>query len=634
MKRRRARTLAVLLACALPGFGQNGFGQRALGQTNPKPPEPADASSPVPWVVDTIALDTSGLPVTGLTAADFELAQGGQSRKITNFTWFDTRLHRAVSPPDQLPALAVAPDEIHRYVVLIVDDLGLSPEGVDASRRALRDFVNNSMLSGDLVAILRSSGGSGVLQQLTADRKLLAQAIDEIQPLGGVTGSAAAGSGAWEALLYALSGLSDYPGRKQVVVFSQNPDAIAPRDSALSEALHAAHAAGAAVFAVDPVSGAGSNAGSPTAHQAAGAARPSSALETLARETGGWHRAVFARLLEQEQGYYAIGFQPDEGAGDPSGRWLAARPAELKVRRPGVVLRARAGYIRQVLSQELTLAPLPLAERLEQAVRSPFAGGDIPARLAAGFSASANGAPALEATLHFDVRNITFLHDLQGGYHAKVILMPQAHSDNGSSTALFERALKIDLSPAQYRVASEHGMSFSFQLKLPGPGPWQFRTVVADGSSDRIGSATRFVEIPNLRQGEFSISGLTLRGTYTDEGIAAEPDENLAIRIFKPGRDCIFSFDALNAEVGEDRQSAIEMRARILYGGDGVVEGAPAKVTYAATAGGRRQIRGKLVLPSGIRAGNYLLTVTVRDLLAPAARSAPVTRFIDFKVRP
>src|SRR5450755_2587791 len=108
------RRLAVVLTCALMAFGQ---------RSRPKAPVPAMA--PDPWLVDALALDADGRPVTDLTAADFELTQGGRSRTIANFTWFDTRRHTSATRTAQAGALDLLPDEIGRNLVVVVDDLGL-----------------------------------------------------------------------------------------------------------------------------------------------------------------------------------------------------------------------------------------------------------------------------------------------------------------------------------------------------------------------------------------------------------------------------------------------------------------------------------------------------------------------------
>src|ERR1035441_9417087 len=130
------RRLAALLTCALMAFGQRS-----------RPDAPAPAAAPDPWVIDVLALDADGRPVTDLTAADFELAQGGRSRKITNFTWFDTRLHTSDTQTAQAGALDLLPDEIGRNLVVVVDDLGLSPAGIDAVCGTLKAFLADSMSS-------------------------------------------------------------------------------------------------------------------------------------------------------------------------------------------------------------------------------------------------------------------------------------------------------------------------------------------------------------------------------------------------------------------------------------------------------------------------------------------------------
>src|ERR1039458_705146 len=227
-----SRRLAALLTCALMAFGQRS-----------RPNAPAPAAAPDPWVVDALALDANGSPVTDLTAADFELVQGGRSRKITNFTWFDTRLHMAVTRPAQLEALALLPDDIGRNLVVVVDDLGLSPAGIDAVCGTLKAFLADSMSSGDRMAILRASEGSGVLGQLTGDKRILLNAIGGIRYLGGGTSPAIAGGASWLTLVYALRGLRDFPGRKVVVLFSEHPGLTGPPGAPAAEVAYAAHAA-------------------------------------------------------------------------------------------------------------------------------------------------------------------------------------------------------------------------------------------------------------------------------------------------------------------------------------------------------------------------------------------------------
>jgi VWFA-related protein len=606
------RRAAALFTCAAIVFGQ-----RTASET---------AATPEPWVVDAVVVDASGHPVTDLTADDFEIVRGGRAQKVTNFTWFDTRLHVAVSRPGQAaqpPALDLLPDEIRRNLVVIVDDLGLSAGGINAARSTLKAFVSGSMESGDRVAVLRSSGGAGVLQQLTGDTRIVTNAIDAIQYLGGGAGAATAGSSWWLALHYALEGLRSLPGRKVVVVFANDPGVPGPWDRTPGEAAHAAHAAGAAVYAIRPTS--------PETRAGRGAA---GAMEALARDTGGLFGADFNGVLQNEQGYYAIGFHPEDAPVDPLDRWSAAMPAQLKVRRPGVVVRARAGFVRYAPRVD---APVPPehSELIKNALVSPFASSGIPARLTAALSDYGARGPIVDATLHFDPREISLIRDLQDIYQGTLQMRTAAYTDDGHSTVPLMTASRIALRGHEYRYAIEHGLRLSFRITLPSPGNWQIRAVVADVMSDRIGSGMQFVEVPNVKLGGLAMSGLVLQGD-TPAGATPPGDPNAAadVRIFKPGSQCTFSYAIFGALAGTDKQSALEVRTRILAEGRVVFDGTPKRIAFGQVpANSRNRVTGQLHLEPDMTPGNYILQVNLRDLLAAVGESRTATQFIDFQVR-
>src|SRR5713226_9811644 len=75
------------------------------------------------------------------------------------------------APP--VPPVALKADRVRRTIAIIVDDLGLSFESVHFVRKALKTFVDEQMQPGDLVAIVRTAGGNGALQQFTTDKTVL-----------------------------------------------------------------------------------------------------------------------------------------------------------------------------------------------------------------------------------------------------------------------------------------------------------------------------------------------------------------------------------------------------------------------------------------------------------------------------
>jgi VWFA-related protein len=146
--------------------------------------------------IDAVVTDRKGEVVRDLTAADFEVFQDGKRQKVT-FAQFVPVItvaapavtaigSSAVAAPaateaPRVPAPPITREQVRRTIVLVVDDLGLSVEGMNNTRRALRGFVDTALLPTDLVAVVRTGESRGVLQSLTNDRGALQAAIDALR---------------------------------------------------------------------------------------------------------------------------------------------------------------------------------------------------------------------------------------------------------------------------------------------------------------------------------------------------------------------------------------------------------------------------------------------------------------------
>ncbi len=131
-----------------------------------------------------------GKQVTDLTAEDFEIYEDDKPQKITNFSYISN-----VVPPLQtaspvaaktkidspvLPAV-IRPQDTRRTIAVVVDDLGISFESIGPIRKQLRKFVSEEIGPNDLVAIIRTGGEVGALQQFTSDRRLLDRAVESLR---------------------------------------------------------------------------------------------------------------------------------------------------------------------------------------------------------------------------------------------------------------------------------------------------------------------------------------------------------------------------------------------------------------------------------------------------------------------
>jgi VWFA-related protein len=214
--------------------------------------------------VDVVVTDAEGRQITDLRPEELEVLEDGKRRALTNFSYISTERtgSAATAAPAPAPVGAEAPkiapallrpEQVHRTIALVVDDLGLSFESTGYVRQALTKFVDEQMQPDDLIAIIRTSANSGAAQQFTSDKRRLHAAIERVQwnPAGRGGDSAFGGIetnpgapdvksgmqvvaefeelraarysvGTIGAVSYVVRGLTDFPGRKSLILISES----------------------------------------------------------------------------------------------------------------------------------------------------------------------------------------------------------------------------------------------------------------------------------------------------------------------------------------------------------------------------------------------------------------------------
>ncbi|MEP6704983.1 MAG: VWA domain-containing protein, partial [Acidobacteriota bacterium] len=143
--------------------------------------------------IDVTVTDKNGKSVSGLGAKDFEVFENGEKQTLTSAS-FTTKSIGGASIGGGVNSAApatsgtagssiatVAPGSVRRTIAIVVDDLNMSFGSVYYARQALRRFVNEQMQPGDLVAVIRTAGSVGALQQFTSDKRVLLAAVDSIK---------------------------------------------------------------------------------------------------------------------------------------------------------------------------------------------------------------------------------------------------------------------------------------------------------------------------------------------------------------------------------------------------------------------------------------------------------------------
>jgi VWFA-related protein len=133
-----------------------------------------------------VVLDKQGRFVEGLKPEQFVLKVDGQPitpsfvEQVTAGTRREEKLQSAPITTATAPPTADATSYRGRTIVFFLDDLHLSAESVNRTRKLILDFIENQMGPEDRVAIASASGQIGFLQQFTDVKPVLRAAIGRV----------------------------------------------------------------------------------------------------------------------------------------------------------------------------------------------------------------------------------------------------------------------------------------------------------------------------------------------------------------------------------------------------------------------------------------------------------------------
>lgn len=175
MKSCRSTPFVVLLMMA------SLLGSSALSQQPKKTADEVVKISAELVQVDVLVLDKSNKPVKGLNREDFELYDNNHLEQITHFTLEEGRAQVAEGDRPSLPRI-IAPSDLNRVIAFVIDTLHMKAENVYRTRKMLEEFIETRMAPGDLVLIVPTSGGSGLYQQFSSDRRVLLGAAGRLRP--------------------------------------------------------------------------------------------------------------------------------------------------------------------------------------------------------------------------------------------------------------------------------------------------------------------------------------------------------------------------------------------------------------------------------------------------------------------
>jgi hypothetical protein len=324
----------------------------------------------------------------------------------------------------------------------------------------------------------------------------------------------------------------------------------------------------------------------------------------LAYENGNDLNWGLERVMEDQQGYYLLGYHPPEGTLEHKNRQSDFHNIQVKVTRAGLHVRSRTGFFGESDLESLPKYATAL-EQLRATMLSPFQSAAVGVRLTALYAEVPKVGPVVRNLVRINAADLTWHHDARGSDWARILLVAVATGDGAQPLAAMGRVYDLRVAPGMMTEARRNGVLYSLDVPVPRRGAYQVRVAVRDEATAKIGSATQFIEVPNLKKAGFALSSVVLREREQGLALTGREDLTAAIRQFQRGTSLEF---LCLVESGRNQKGDLDLATRVRVLRDGKeVYSAPASLVD--TKGSGQAVFGALKLTDQITPGEYYLQV-------------------------
>jgi len=408
-------------------------------------------------------------------------------------------------------------------------------------------------------------------------------------------------------------------------------------------------------------------------------------LNYLAQQTGGFFihntndlgRGI-RRVLEDQSGYYLIGYRPDESTFDPATGRRKFHRLSISVRNhPELKVRTRNGFYGVTNEEARPASPRTRGEQLMAALTSPFSSNEMHLRLTSLFGNDPRAGSFMRSLLYVDGRDLSFTEEPDGWHKVVLDVAAYTFGENGRVIDPLSRTQTIRARGDEYERLLQTGLVYVLNVPVKKPGAYQLRVAVRDAATAHIGSASQFIEVPNLEKNRLALSGIVVRNSSAADADAATIKRNNsaapaptpaaapsttaappnaqttsaassaannstntaealvvpAVRRFHTNMLFDYGYAIYNAQLDRaTHRPQLQRQVRIFREGQLAFASDPLPVNIADQTDMKRlNVAGRLQLGSALTPGEYILQVIVTDLLAKD-KYRTATQYIDFEV--
>jgi len=517
-------------------------------------------------ILDVVALDRKGYPVTDLIATDFVVYQDGKRQEVVSSFYIDSQSGIALpSAADRknapnlklLPVQTLKKEEVRRTIVFLLDNYSFNYEDIYYSRMALRNFVEKQMQPGDIVAFFRTDYGNLTLNKFLSDKREVLAQINAFYPLpstmydGYFINDMDEEILKYETLLrgrikhgnrmsiaenlllhlsYSVRALENMPGRKIINTLTT----IALIDSNQDKTLKLKDEALRAGVAINVLNMKGLYV--PLSY-GADASQPNRAglimsddrkfldiMSQIPDSTGGVYikdRNFFLDGLGREtesmmRGYYLITYAtPPDTFEKRRGKEDVYRRVKVNVKRSGIMIHTRDGFFGRLESKTKNdIAVDNVRDPLTEAILSPFKQDGININISAGYVKNAEGGYLVRSWIHLNSDDIKIVETDDVGGRISLEALCLISDVNGNVG--YQRKVEFTESNINMDWIKRHGIRFSMLLPVKKSGPYYVRISIRDAESGITGAAYQFLEIPDIGRKGLALSDIFIITSASD----------------------------------------------------------------------------------------------------------------------
>jgi VWFA-related protein len=645
--------------------------------------------------VDVVVTDREGNLVKDLKKEDFQVLEDGKAQTVSAFTQVDIPIERADRPlyasaPFEPDVRTNETPFDGRVYVMVVDDLHTNFGRSQRVKAAARQFIERRLGANDLMAVIHTAGPTDANQEFTNNRRLLLAAVD--RTMGKKLTSATINKSneffrtrdmrqqndpindpddaerAFNArnTLITLRNVADWfasvRGRRKAILFVSEgidydindliPSAGSNHGSASQildetrETIAAATRSNVAIYGIDPRGL--TNLGDETIEMQSfpddtslGISNGSlqneirlsqDSLRTLSDETGGFavvnrndFETAYDRIVRDNSTYYVLAYYP------PDSRPGRVHRIDVRVTRPGLLVRARRGYVTpKKTDPPKTNAKDVRTPEIREAIDSPLPVSGLTIRV---FAAPFKGAaPNASVLLGVELRGKDLKLENNDQIQLSYVALDATGKTRGGNT---DAVTMTNLKPTTKERIEENGLRLLNRLELP-PGRYQLRVAAHDSAGGNVGALAYDLEVPDFSKAPFGISGLVMTSPSAAAVPTLRPDEQLkqvlpgppvAVRSFPQNEEL-----ALFAEVYDNAASTphkVDITTTVTTD-EGQVMFKTEEPRDSADLGGKTGGYGFATrIPlKDLAPGNYVLTVSAKSRLANTPTAERQVRLI------